>query len=838
MERNAATPAPGSASPSVEAAASLDGRGMVTGWSARARELLGYEAAETVGGSASRLLAEPVPAGIRRSWDAGEPWSGPLSLRHRDGGDVRVRVAARPLLDAGGNPHWYLTATMRLQCAAEQRGGPPEQDTAVTKQWALEQLPLPFALYDRRGARLALNDASVRSLGMPERDLLGVRIGDYGRDSPLKEQKWLGKVVDQVWSSGETVRKEMHFRRAGDPRASALLLLFSPVLDPSGRICAVSLASVDITEQVRARQRLSILNEAGLRIGTTLDLSRTADELAVVGTDHFADFVAVDLLDVSLVGDDTDKVAADPAALFRRVAQRSVKPGVPEAIHPVGATYTYKPVSAVARAVRDGQGGIYHIDAEALRWWSSTDPARGRSLSDHGIHDLMTVPLRARGITLGLAIFCRHRTPEPFDEEDLLLAEDLAARAAVSIDNARRYTRERRVALTLQGSLLPGRARDQVAVDIAHRYLPADPSIGVGGDWFDVIPLSGARVGLVVGDVVGHGIQASATMGRLCTAVRTLADVDLAPDELLTQLDDLVLRMAGEERGGEMAGGEMAGGEVAGAAAADAVADLSSEVGATCLYAVYDPVTRRCAMARAGHPAPVLATPDGVVKTLEPPAGPPLGLGGLPFEVAEYELPEGSVLALYTDGLVERKDRDVGTGQRVLREVLGRPHRTLDDACESLLEALRPDLHTDDAALLLVRSRTLSEDHVASWELTAEPETVAHARELTRDRLEEWGLGDIGFIAELVVSELVTNAVRYGQPPIRLRLIRNDTLIFEVTDGSSTTPHLRRARAYDEGGRGLLIVAQMTNRWGCRNTETGKTIWAELPIAEADPPAL
>jgi anti-sigma regulatory factor (Ser/Thr protein kinase) len=351
-------------------------------------------------------------------------------------------------------------------------------------------------------------------------------------------------------------------------------------------------------------------------------------------------------------------------------------------------------------------------------------------------------------------------------------------------------------------------------VDVASRYLPAHARAGIGGDWFDVIPLSGARVALVVGDVVGHGLQASATMGRLRTAVRTLADVDLAPDELLTQLDDLVLRLDHEETAAD--GGPPGRG--------------AGEFGATCVYAVYDPVARRCSMARAGHPPPALATPDGRVEFLDVPTGPPLGLGGLPFELAEFDVPVGSVLALYTDGLVEAPDRDPSTGYALMRTALSGPGRALEETCERVLREVMPDRRTDDTALLLARTRSLGAEHVATWELPSDPAIVSRARELARAQLTAWRLEDAAFVTELVVSELVTNALRYGAPPVRLRLIRDETLICEVSDTSSAAPHLRRARVNDEGGRGLLIVAQLTERWGSRHSGSGKTIWAEQAL--------
>ncbi len=348
-------------------------------------------------------------------------------------------------------------------------------------------------------------------------------------------------------------------------------------------------------------------------------------------------------------------------------------------------------------------------------------------------------------------------------------------------------------------------------MEVAWHYLPADESAGVGGDWFDVIPLSGARVALVVGDVVGHGLHAAATMGRLRTAVHTLAGLDLPPDELLARLDDLVIRLTDEE-------------DTAAATAGPAV------LGATCLYAVYDPVSRICSLARAGHPPPAIVHPDGTVAFPDLPAGPPLGLGGLPFEAGEIELPEGSLIALYTNGLVEARDHDVDAGLGRLRTALGRADESLEAIREGVIEALLPDRPDDDVALLLARTRTLTADQVASWDLPADFAVVALARAHTARQLALWGFDEAAFITELLVSELVTNAIRYAAAPIRLRLIRDRTLICEVSDGSSTSPRLRHARASDEGGRGLFLVAQFTQRWGARYTAGGKTIWAEQSL--------
>ncbi|WSS20947.1 SpoIIE family protein phosphatase [Streptomyces sp. NBC_01190] len=367
------------------------------------------------------------------------------------------------------------------------------------------------------------------------------------------------------------------------------------------------------------------------------------------------------------------------------------------------------------------------------------------------------------------------------------------------------------IAVNLQQSLLPHGLPEQDGLDVAYRYLPAQA--GVGGDWFDVIPLPGARVALVVGDIVGHGMHAAATMGRLRTAVNNFTMLDLPPDELLAHLDDLVGRIDKDEAD---AGG-------------------ATIAGATCLYAIYDPVSRRCELARAGHLPPGLVHPDGTVEFLDIPAGPPLGLGGLPFESVERELPEGSRLVLYTDGLVEDRRRDIDVGLELLRTALGGPDRTPEETCQVVLDALLPAHPKDDIALLIARTRALPADRIAGWEVPSDPAAVASVRERAERQLAAWGLDDLAFTTELILSELVTNAIRYASGPIRVRLLHDRALICEVSDTSSTSPHLRYAASTDEGGRGLFLVAQIAERWGTRYTPTGKIIWVEqrLPAARA-----
>ncbi|MEU9262881.1 SpoIIE family protein phosphatase [[Kitasatospora] papulosa] len=678
----------------------------------------------------------------------------------------------------------------------------------------LDQLPVPVAYFGRDQLLALANRAAAESVARPAESLVGLLPGEIEPGLYMEGGQGLVEAIERVLRTGQGELYETQLVMEGSEHIRQAAM--SPVRNAAGEVEGVSVVTLDTTDQFWARRRLALLNKAGMRIGSTLDVGRTAEELAELAVEDFADFVTVDLLSEVVAGDEARSVLNRDSISFHRAAQCSVLEGCPESIVAVGETHAYDSDSVVGRTLIKGEPARMVLDEVALRRWRTIEPVRSQSMRDHKIHSVMVVPLRARGVILGTTLFCRHRTPGAFGAADLQLAAELVSRAAVCVDNARRYTRERATALALQRSLLPRRAARQKAVEVTARYLPNTDGAGIGGDWFDVIPLSGARVALVVGDVVGHGLHASATMGRLRTAVRTLADVDLAPDELLTQLDDLALTLDREQPADGPEGGQVAG--------------------ATCLYAVYDPATGHCTMARAGHPEPVLTRPGGSAEQLRLPPGPPLGVGGLPFESAEFELPEDSRLALYTDGLIESVGRDTGQALAELRDLLGRPAHSLDEVCDTVMETLVPEHANDDVALLLARTRRLDADHYTSWDLPSDPAVVADARRRVAAQLAVWGLDDAVFTTELVVSELVTNAIRYGGDPIRLRLIRDTALICEVFDGSSTAPHLRRARMLDEGGRGLLLVASLTERWGTRYTGTGKAIWAEQPLTGVEDP--
>ncbi|GGX46559.1 histidine kinase [Streptomyces chryseus] len=647
------------------------------------------------------------------------------------------------------------------------------------------------------GGRLLLaNDEARRLLDLPV-DAEGLPVTDLG----LEEG-----IADPI-ASGRSATDELHMA------ADRLLAVNIRPTAPYGK--AGTVVTLRDTTELRAlsgraevaRERLKLLYDAGVQVGTTLNVERTAEELAEAAVPRFADVVTVDLLDPVLRGEEPPEASTE----MRRTAVVGLQGDHP--LSPVGELIRFAPTGPMAAGLAGGHA-VLEADLRATHRWRAQDQANALQILDRGIHSLIVVPLRARGVVLGMAGYWRGQDSPPFDEEDVSFAEELTARAALSVDNARRYTREHNMAVTLQRSLLPRGVPEQSAVEVAHRYLAAQA--GVGGDWFDVIPLPGARVALVVGDVVGHGLHAAATMGRLRTAVYNFSTLDLPPDELLSHLDELVAHIDTDEQ------------------------EWQGITGATCLCAIYDPVSGQVTAATAGHPGPALVRPDGTVSFPEVPVSPPLGLGaGLPMETMTATLPEGSRLALFTDGLIESRDRDPDAGLAALRAALAGPARTPEETCTVVIDAMLPTRPSDDVALLVARTRRLDPARIAEWDVPPDPAAVSPVRNACARRLADWGLEDIAFTTELILSELITNAIRHGTEPIGVRLLYDRSLICEVSDGSSTSPHLRRAEATDEGGRGLFLVAQFAERWGTRYTARGKIIWSEQALHDgAAPPGM
>lgn len=526
-----------------------------------------------------------------------------------------------------------------------------------------------------------------------------------------------------------------------------------------------------------AQGRLALLVDASAHLSGSLDLRAVARGLARSLVPELADRVEVDLVEALF---HPDLMADAASTVMCRVARA-------EAV-PAGQAFTedewvaYPPGGAAALALASGQARADDGGA----------PGEARALF---------VPLKARGRVLGVVGLRRAPEGLAYGGADLSLAEEIASRAALALDNVRLYDEARATAVALQRSLLPTAHPRVTGVATAHRYLPGSRDVGVGGDWFDVIPLSCGRVAFVIGDVMGRGLRAAAAMGQLRTAVRMLAVLDQLPEDVLRHLDDL--------------------------------AQGTDEVQlATCVYAVFDPVGCSLSFATAGHPPPVLRKVDGGTTLLPQPSGAPLGVGGVPFESTTLRIADGSRLLLYTDGLVESRQVDIDAGLATLARAFDHDTADLEALCDHLLAATGRDVgHDDDVALLVAEVSGLDPDRVDSWRLEEGVEGVSVARRRVRERLAAWRLDQLVEVAELLVSELVTNALRHAGGPIEVTvLLLDEILTLAVADGQSPLPRLRRAREGDEGGRGLHLVSVLSERWGARPTEGGKVVWCELPL--------
>ncbi|WP_329499348.1 SpoIIE family protein phosphatase [Kitasatospora herbaricolor] len=671
--------------------------------------------------------------------------------------------------------------------------------------------PRCWYVLDRELRLVQLNRAARALRCLPGAEAIGRRLTE---DVPGYPAAQLTALAAEVLATGTALTGRLlrgHTEAAPDRVQVLSLTLYrleDGVRGGPGEPLGVAVSVEDVTAREAAAERLAVLQEAHRAIGSTLDIATTAQELADVTVPRFADATTVDILDEAWRAGPAHEGPVGPDHPLRRAAYRLRDGG--ELPVRIGRLNTFPFPTPFTQSLADIRPRLVsHLDYDEP--WMTTGHAATERLRTAGVHSLIVVPFVVHDTVLGLAAYYRYERPEPFDEDDLELARELTDRAALSLDKARSYARERTVATALQRYLLPARAPSVSAVDAAHLYIAG----GAGSDWYDIIQLSGARVALVVGDLAGRGVEAAATMGQLRTAVRTLAALDLPPDELLERLDTTAVRLAQDS------------------ALAPGTGDLGSELIASCLVLTYDPVSRRCTAARAGHPQPLVLDPTGQVLPFEVPVGPHLGVGGAGFESAGVDLPEGSVIALYTNGLVSDRGRDADASLQRLHQVLAQPGRSLQELCDSAVYSLVPERPGDDAVLLLARTHHLAEENVAAWTFPDDLAVVSRARELAESQLLAWGLDDLVYSTQLIVSELVTNAIRYGKGAVQLRLIRDRTLICEVSDRTNTAPHLRQARTTDEGGRGLFIVMQLSAHWGTRYLREGKTIWAEQPLPGA-----
>ncbi|GGW32088.1 hypothetical protein GCM10010503_04790 [Streptomyces lucensis JCM 4490] len=797
---------------------SISAGGLIDQWSLRAEQLFGIPAQHAVGMDPIEAFIDPDlrDRGQRKMAEIldGREWTGVVPFRMPDEQDGRrgeeglAEVYVMPTRTAEGDKAAVcIVVDVRTLRSIET-------DLAAS-QAIFGQSPFGFLLIDSDLRVRRANERFASIFGGTPDDHRGKEVHDY---LPRGEAERVSATLRRVLESGQSIT-DMHvtgFVPGSEERRHWSVNLYR-VHSGTGRPIGIAWLGTDVTarraaarEAAAARRNLALLNEAGARIGNSLDLETTARELLDVVVPGFCDLATVDLYQGLLAGDETPPGLADGSAELRRVAFASAVSDAPFSGSgdpvAVGAVHHYPFASPCADALRTARPRAVPAEEGGL------------------VQSTLAVPMVAHDTVVGLARFSRTKGSEPFGDRDRDLAVELAARAAVCIDNARLYRREHERALILQRSLLPPGDPEASGLDIACRYLPGNAATEVGGDWFDVIELPGHRTALVVGDVMGRGLRAAVAMGELRTAVRTLALLDLEPAEVLSALDEIA-------RGLGTPGGVQ---QATRTARQPRDADLSEVYLATCVYAVYDSVTRRCTFANAGHLPPVLVEPGEAALMLDVPPGMPLGVGGEPFEEVEVELPEGALLALYTDGLVESRDHPLDEGLQAFVGALTDSSRPLEDVCDHVLNTLDTHHGEDDIALLMARVQGLPAESVGDWTLPREPRSVGRAREYARGQLLSWDLEPLVDTTELLVSELVTNALRYGEGEIRLRLLLDRTLVCEVWDSGLVQPRRRRARDTDEGGRGLQLVGLLSAAWGSRRTPRGKTVWFELPLPGGD----
>ncbi|MFD0291476.1 SpoIIE family protein phosphatase [Streptomyces sp. NPDC127118] len=791
------------------AVAVVDTNGLVSHWSSGARRLFGVTRQQAVGCPAGELL--PVTGVLDRAEEEGRPGAGPVpdcglgaALDGPPGGSLLYPAAGRARIDEPGRGRidvlWWAYplvgpgAERLLVLAADAGrlggGGKGEgRDTGtVAPAFALHT---DFPGYQGLAGRL------------PE-ILPSMSVGEATR------------IVAQVLELGYPVLEFSHRSQVpvtpdwGVPRRDARHPARSPLGDseatPAPR--TVPRPELDL-EYAAVRERLEFLNEVSGRIGTSLDLERTIREVTSAAVPRFTDFAGTHLRAAVLAGEGFPDGPPDVTTVWHRVwVEHNDEPGRWDDTVPVGECIAFPEHTPFFRCMVTGEPVLVpYVSEEASNRISGEFEKRDlRPLITH--RSLLIVPLKARDVVLGFMVLMRRPGREPFDDMDRTTGAELAARAGLVLDNARMYTFQENVAETLQDSMLPQVAPRTAGCDIATRYLPGARLGRIGGDWFDSVKLPGSRTALVVGDVMGHGLNSAAMMGQLRTAVLTMATMEMPPSQLLRNLDDLAQR-------------------------------LGEQYLATCLYAVYDPIRSEVQIANAGHIPPVLVrAEDGRAELLTLPTGAPVGVGGVAFETATVRVRPGDRLILCTDGLVEVRGQDIGAGLAALCASAAHPAASMDDACDTIIRALNPSGgRKDDVALLMARLNGIPGEDVAEWQLALDPREVARSRRLVRGKLLDWNLPDAVEAAELMVSELVTNAVKHGRSHhIVLRLVRTGALLCEVSDDEPAPATLLDATSHDESGRGLIVVSGLAREWGTSTTAHGKTVWFEQALGKIPGP--
>ncbi|GLY74420.1 hypothetical protein Airi01_026870 [Actinoallomurus iriomotensis] len=770
----------------------LNDLGHVTHWSHTADEIFGLAHEEAAGRPLRTLLRLPQEHG-----DAFEPggsrirhaWTGAFLVPAMDDGPLReVAWWVYPL----SGPDRARVLAIAADANRLRDGGP-----GLALGDVLVKAPSPTPLTSESGVRLLRVEPTLLPPGGADPSMLGRRLTEM---LPAMPPGAAESIVRQVLIRGYPAVNVSVTARL--PFAA----YFGTPPSPEQRITKVgeprrATAPVRALDRSAAQERLDFLNDAGSRIVDTLDPVQTAAALCTALVPRFADFADVQLLESIVSDQELPPLTPDESPTAVRVAvSHDDAYGRWDDLVPRDEKLRLPAATPFTQSLLTGHSvSVPKVSERFARRMSARFADRDFRPLLQG-RALLVSPLIARGTALGNLTLLRRPDRPAFDQFDVAMVEELCRRAAVCVDNGRLYRRESRAARELQKTMLPDAPPVVAGAQICYRYVPANEAVRVGGDWFDAIPLPGGRLALVVGDVMGHGMTSAAIMGQFRTAVRTLAAQDLPPGRLLRQLDDLARR-------------------------------LGDEYIATCIYVVYDPVARRCEVANAGHLPPVLVSPFGDSELLDVPSGAPIGVGGVAFETAEFEVEDDSQFVLCTDGLVERRGQAIDVGLAALREYLSGPPQPLESVCQTLIDgfgANRP--RDDDIALLAVRFKGIPKDDVISWTFDALPVRVRHSRELVREALATWGLTELADTVELLVSELVTNAVRHGAGDIGLRLIRTDSLLCEVRDDGHELPALRRADVTAENGRGLQLVTALAERWGTQRTPTGKVVWFEQSL--------
>ena len=615
----------------------------------------------------------------------------------------------------------------------------------------------------------------------------------------------LQNLIDSAISDRESTAM-LSFRTANGQIADAVVTV-QPIRSEDPELAAQVIMRIAPPASERfldpAVMRHIMLEGAVRRIGGALDIDQMAPELMSILVPHFCNAGELLVLE-SLVGDDEfPSESPDASHLVRRLAlAHDDQNGGWGAAFPTGEILRYPPGTPYTRCMDSGSPVCELMSRESADRTAAAWLRRPVAELLSGV-SMLLLPLVSRSVMLGFFVCVRRVGFRRFDAYDIEIGMEFAARAAIFMDNAQRYSRERATALTLQRAMLPTGLSAPSSVEVRHRYLPGSKLIEVGGDWYESIALPGGRVALVVGDVAGHGVRAAVTMGRLRTAIHTLAMLELPPAESLQQLNELMQELGTRE-----------------------------PHFATCVYAVFDAVAGTCEVASAGHLPPLLVRPDGTNELLDVSPAPPLGVGTGPIQSRTLPIEDGSMLVLYTDGLVEKRTQDIDVGLNRLRDIFNPAtvDLPLEELCRATLAGVYADEQRDDIAVLIARLRSIPKDNIASWTLPSELTSARRARGLIKRPLKKWGLSDLQPVAELLVSELVTNAVRYAQGKVGLRLILEGGLVCEVLDDSAALPRLRHPDEDDERGRGLQVVSQVAQRWGARRSLTGKVVWCELPL--------